>query len=520
MPWFRINQFDANGGSAGDLPAQAVPPGVFTEARNVRFVDGAVEKASGMAEQYGTPPIAPYHLLSSQTNTGEKRLFLAGLTAIHSYLAGSYTDVTRALGGAYTATAANQWTGGVLHGVPFLNSGVDAPQEWDATAVKFKDLSNWPTGYTAHVLRPFKNYLIALNYNNGTTQFPHNVLWSHPANPGTMPSTWDITDPTKDAGDAPLSDTPGHIVDGLGLGDNFVVYKEDATYLMQFVGAPFIFKFRPVLRESGVLARNCIGEVLGRHIVLTTDDVVAFEGNQAESIMNRRWRRDLFSQISVADYPKSFVVVFPQHKEVWICISTVTGYPPNLAYVWNWRTNTWAKRDIPFTQSIVNAFTPDTTDASWDSGSDSWDSDGESWSAFVLRGKVGVLAATTAAKVYTLGVGESIGTADMQTLLEHQSFDFADPQNAGNADAVKHISKLRPRILANFGTVLKFQIGVQMNLNDPIDWGEVQSFTVGTTADLCMGRNGRYISWRILGDGQETWRLEAIDFLVQGGGRY
>ncbi len=520
MPWLRLNQFDANGGSSADLPAQAVPPGIFTNAVNVSFRDGAVEKASGMAAQYGTPPIAPYYLLSSQSNTWEKRLFLAGLTTIHSYLSGSYSDVSRTVGGAYTATANNVWTGGVLHGVPFLNNGSDAPQEWDATAVKFKNLTNWPSGYVPQALRAFKNYLIALNYNNGTTQFPHNVLWSHPADPGTVPSTWDITDPTKDAGSAPLSDTPGHILDGLALGDNFVIYKEDATILMQFIGAPNIFKFRTVLRESGILSRNCMVEVLGRHIVLTADDVVAFDGTQANSIINKRWRRNLFSEISVADYAKSFVTVFPAQREVWICISTQSGYPPGLAYVWNWRANTWAKRDIPFAQSIISAFTPDATSASWDSDSDTWDSDGESWSAFTMRGKVGVLASPTNTELYTVPIGELLGTANMQTLLEHESYDFADPENAEIADAVKHISKLRPKILADAGTVLKFQIGVQMNLNDPIDWGEVQTFTVGTTTELCMGRNGRYISWRISGAGANTWRLEALDILVQGGGRF
>lgn len=520
MPWLRLNQFDANGGSSADLPAQAVPPGIFTNASNVSFIDGAVEKAPGMSEQYGTPPIAPYYLLSSQTNTGEKRLFLAGLASIYSYLGASYADVSRAVGGAYTAGKDNVWTGGVLHGVPFLNNGTDAPQEWDAAAIKFKNLTNWPAGYLTKALRPFKNFMVALNYNDGVTQFPHNVLWSHPADPGTVPSSWSVTDATKDAGTTPLSDTAGHIIDGLALGDSFVIYKENATVLMQFVGAPNIFKFRTVLRESGVLSRNCIGEVSGKHIVLTSDDVIAFNGTQAESIMNKRWRRNLFSQISVADFAKSYIAVLPVQREVWVCVSTKTGYPPDLAYVWNWRANSWAKRDIPFTQSIISAFTPDVTDASWDSDAGAWDADGEGWSAFNLRGKVTVLGSPQDTKLYTGSVGELIGATAMSTLLEHTSYDFADPQNVDIADSVKHVSKLRPKILADTGTVLNFEIGVQMDLNDPIEWGASQSFTVGTTTELCIGRNGRYISWRISGTGDKTWRLEALDILVQIGGRF
>lgn len=520
MPWLRLNQFDANGGSSADLPAQSVPPNIFTNAKNVSFRDGAVEKASGMAEQYGTPPIAPYFLLSSQTTSGEKRLFLAGLTAIYSYLSANFTDVSRAVGGVYAASANNVWTGGVLHGIPFLNNNTDVPQEWDAATVKFKNMVTWPAGYTAQSLRAFKNFLIALNYTSGTTPYPHNVMWSHPADPGTMPNSWDAADATKDAGNAPLSDTPGHILDGLAMGDNFVIYKEDATILMQFIGAPNIFKFRTVLRESGILAKNCVGEVLGRHVVLTPDDAIMFNGSQAESIMNRRWRRNLFSQISVADFAKSFVTVFPNQREVWFCISTQTGFPPDLAYVWNWKENTWAKRDIPFAQSIISAFTPDPTDASWDSDAGTWDSDGESWSAFILRGKVGVVASPTYTKIYTMPIGEKIGTANMSTVLEHESYDFANTEDASIADAVKHISKLRPKIIGDTGIVLTFEIGVQMHLNDPIDWGTSQTFTLGTTKELCVSRNGRYISWRIMGTGSNSWRLEALDILVQMGGRY
>lgn len=522
MPWFRINQFEANGGSVGDLPAQAIPPSIFTDAHNVRFLDGAVEKASGMAEQFGTPPLMPYYLLSSQENDGIRRLFIAGLTQIYYYLSGSFNDCSRVVGGAYTAGVNNVWTGGVLHGVPVLNNGTDKPQAWDKASTKFIDMPNWPATYLAKSLRPFKNYLVAMNITDGATQYPHNVLWSHPADPGSVPgaSGWNIADPTKDAGMAPLSDTPGHVLDGQALGDSFAVYKEDATYMMQFVGAPYIFKFRPILRESGVLAQNCIVEVLGRHVVLTTDDVVVFDGTQAESIINKKWRRELFASISISDYAKSYLAVFPALREVWICISTAAGYPPNLAFVWNWKSNTWAKRDIPFSQSIIAAFPPDPVGSTWDSDSATWDSDGEGWSAFSLRGKASVIAGTTGTKLYTLGVGELFGDVAMQTRLAHESFDFASKEVPDAADAVKHVSKLRPKIVADAGTVLKFEIGVQMNLNDAIEWGEVQTFIVGTTTELCMGRNGRYISWRITGNGAQTWRLEAMDFLVQGGGNF
>lgn len=520
MPWFRVSKFDANGGSIGDLPPQAVPPTVFTTARNVRFTDGAVEKAQGMLDLFPNVPIAPYYLLPAQDNLAAKRLFIAGLNQIYAYINNTLTNVTRAVGGNYTASSENSWTGGVLHGIPYLNNGTNAPQSWDATSGKFVDLPNWPTGYSANALRPFKNFLVALNYTNGTTRFPHNILWSQPADPGSVPNSWDITDPTRDAGDAPLSDTPGHVIDGLGMGDLFSIYKEDATYTARFTGAPFIFTFKPVLRESGILARNCIGEVNGRHAVLTTDDVILFDGNVAESIMNRKWRRDLFSSLSLADYKKSFVVVMPDRREVWFCISTTAGYPPSVAYVWDWKTNSWSKRDLPFTQAIAYGFAPDIAGESWEEGTGNWDADPEAWSTYAIRGKLGVLAATLDTRVHALHVGENIADNPMTALVEHLSFDFATEEQPEPADAVKHISKIRPRILAQDGTVLSFQVGTQMHINDPIEWNAAQTFTVGQQDELCLGVNGRYISWRISSNCDCSWRMEAIDFLIQGGGRF
>lgn len=522
MPWFRISSFEGAGGVNSDLAPHAIPPEVFTTANNVRFTDGALEKVAGMTAQFGTPPIAPYFLLPTQSNDGTKRLFLANLTSIYSYLSGSFTDVSRAVGGAYSASAKNAWTGGVLHGIPFLNDGTSVPQSWDVGTVKFIDMPNWPSAYRCKALRAFKNYLIAMNILDGSTQYPHNILWSHPADPGSMPGTsgWDITAPTKDAGMAPISDTQGHIIDGLGLADAFVIYKETSTYLMQFIGAPNIFKFRPVLRESGILSRNCAAEVMGKHATLTTDDVVLFNGADAKSIISRKLRRNLFAAISVADYERSFVVALPTLREVWFCVSVVEGQPPSRAYIWNWQSNDWSVRDIPYAQSIVWGFAPDEAGDTWDSDADIWDSDFESWSAFAMRGKTGLVAATNDTQIYTLGIGQTVNGTAFTAIARHESFDFATKQSPEHGDAVKHISKLRPRILADAGTVLYFRIGTQMHLNDNIIWTSPMTFTVGTTQELCLGVNGRYISWEIYSTCDCTWRLEALEMLVQGGGRF
>ena len=61
----------------------------------------------------------------------------------------------------------------------------------------------------------------------GTTTYPSRVFWSQPAEPDALPSTFDATDDTADAGWVDLADTAGDVVDCLPLGDVNIIYKED-----------------------------------------------------------------------------------------------------------------------------------------------------------------------------------------------------------------------------------------------------------------------------------------------------
>lgn len=521
MPWYpRIGNFDAQHGAVGDLPVQAVPPHVMTDIRNMRFLDGRVEKCEGMENTLGTPPIAPYYSITAKDNAGEAHLFLAGLAKIYELASGSYTDVTRTVGGDYAATGENDWTGTVLHGIAVLNNPNDTPQSWDVSSGKFIALPNWPAGYKCGALRSFENYLLALNVYDGATQYPHNVLWSHPADPGSVPASWDVTDATKDAGESPISKTPGFLVDGFPLGNLMVLYKETSAHIMQFVGAPWIFKFAYSTQDVGVMAKNCVATFKGRHLVLTQDDVVLFDGRNVESIMERRWRRDLFNSVNASDSAKSFVVALPHLKEYWICISTTPGYPPDLAYIWRPDNNSWSKRDLPFVQAISYDFAPEPADDSWDADAGTWDSDLTAWSLFEQSNRIAVAASPTNVELFTLQVGNTVNGELITAFAEHRSFDFAHDKVPDSSVRIKHLSKLRPRFIAEAGVQIKVRVGVQKEIDDDITWSEEQIYTVGTTNELCWAVNGRYISWKFLSDTDVAWSLEAIDFLVEYGGYY
>ena len=219
-------------GVVKDKPAHSLPVSAWSDAVNVRFNDGYAEKSLGYSSQLGTPSIAPYFLLPFQSTSLFYWIY-AGLTSAYITEGTSHTDITRS-SGAYNATANESWTGGTLAGIPILCNGFDAPQMLFPASPSnaLSELSNWPADTNAKVIKPFKNFLIALNMVEGGADYPYVVRWSTPADPGTVPTSWDYTDTTNDAGRVPLSEGGGGLVDGGALRDAFIIYREFSTYSM------------------------------------------------------------------------------------------------------------------------------------------------------------------------------------------------------------------------------------------------------------------------------------------------
>ena len=145
----------------------------------------------------------------------------------------------------------------MLGGILVMANGYDQPQFWaltsgvPSTGTKMADLTNWSAGAgTNHypvAVRAFRSFLVALNLSEAGTPFTRKVKWSTEAAIQTVPSSWDETSSTVDAGEYELADTQGKIVDGLPLGDAFMIYKEDSVYSMTYVGNPFYLCFPPNL---------------------------------------------------------------------------------------------------------------------------------------------------------------------------------------------------------------------------------------------------------------------------------
>ncbi len=64
----------------------------------------------------------------------------------------------------------------------------------------------------------------------------------------------------------------------------------------------------------------------GRHVMMSTNDVVAHNGVKLNSVIDDQMRTFLFSQIDTTYYYRTFLAHNKIENEVWICYPKTGGY--------------------------------------------------------------------------------------------------------------------------------------------------------------------------------------------------
>lgn len=521
-------------GFIGDVLPHQLPPNAWSGGQNVRMRDGFAKKMEGHTPVYGTPLGDPYWLLPCPTTLDFFWLY-ASLTNVYVVdSARNHTDISRTVGGPYIASLDIGWNGGLLQGLPIINNGLDDPQVWNPpTAVtKLVALPNWPANTKARVIRPFKSFLFALDMTENGPRYPHKVRWSHPADPGNVPSTWDVADTTKDAGQETLPDSGGFLVDCKQLRDINVVYKEDQTWGFQYIGGNKIFRSYRILEESGMIARDCAASFFAggvKHAVFGGDDLFVHDGNNAESIADKRVRRWLYNQLSSDNYERCFVVPNYPEKEIWFCFVPQGETLVTMALPWKWRENVFAPpRQIPNIRFAAAGIVNDTgASATWDGDSATWDSDATLWDdkVFGAANRKVLLAVPGASKALQLvDATNQFAGASFTSYLERVGIPYAKNDQKGQPiadESVKKLcSELWPRIEAAPGTVVEVYVGAHEDVNAAITWQGPFNFVVGTHRKVDPVISGRFLAAKFRTLADVDWKLHGYAMEIKPIGKY
>lgn len=503
-------------GVIDDVKPYMIPPEAWTLALNMRMRDKAPESLLGWEQVFGTPGVAPYFVLPISTISTNYWIY-AGLQKLYVYDGSTHDDITRAVGGNYGTTSASQLNATILGGIPIINNNVDVPQfRANMTAgTKFADLTNWPATTRARVLRAFGPYLMAFGLTEAGTVKPHTILWSHPADPGSIPSSWDDTDETKDAGRKDLEDVnSGVIVDAMPLQSTMYVYKENATWRVVTIGGRFIFDFKTLFETSGILAPRCVVNTGDgkRQFVVTQDDVIWHNGNKVVSIGDKRSRARLFGEIDTTNYESSFAFDNRLYNEVWFCYPSKGSTVPDTAMIWNYGHGgeegvcTFAD-GITFQHAATGNLEGD-SDELWSTGTDEWDEDTGPWSEFSRRRVMTASPQNT--KFYVLDRGSTRDGSTFTQTLQRQGLSILGQKRNGewivDHQQRKLLRRLWPKIA---GSAVNIRLGSQEEVDGAILWGSVVSFdpTTQRAADndpisgtaLAVEYSSSSKSWRLDG---------------------
>lgn len=518
MPLFRFK----NAGKAGlnlDNEPNDLASGEIIEwsgGGNVRFNNGYVEKFTGHSTPNGTPVVTPYGIFFS--NVTNRYQVYTGLAKIYAVTGTTHTNITRALGD-YTGAAANRWNGGTLAGTLILNNGVDDPQFWAGDiGTPCAKLTNWPANTKAKVIRVLDNFVIALNITESSSNYASMVRWSTPADPGTLPASWDYTDPTNESGrvEGVLSSTPDKIVDGLALGNTFMIYKENSTYSMQYTGGQDVFRFACVSKTSGILGIDCVASFHGGHAVLADGDIVLNQGvGSMQSIIDRKMRSWIYNNIDSDNREKSIAVTNARKNEIWFCIPQVGQTWPNTAVVWNYMDNTWGIRDLPsITHANAGIISASTVDV-WDNRTDVWDDADGVWAVDEYsKTTPRVMMTSSDGNLYLADITRSFNGTPMTAYIERTGLDFGAP------DKIKMCKGVRPRFDAADGTIIRVYVGQQSDLDGAITWSTPVNFTIGTSLKADLFVTGRYLAIKFESVAQGSWRLKTFDMDIEFVGDY
>jgi hypothetical protein len=440
----------------------------------------------------------------------------------------------------YAATEnTRRWTATNLNGLLIATNGYDAPQMWPlnssgvpAKTVPLRELQNWSVATTkeagnstnkSEVIRSFRTFLVGLNWTNVVARNnvePRLVKWSTEASYFSAPVTWDSSDATLDAGEYELADTPGVILDGLPLGDSFIIYKNDSIYIMNYVGTPYIFSFKLLSPTIGALCKNSVVDFEGGHFFMGNSNFYLCNGQTVTPLLTGKLRRAVFDDIVAGDlndptWQKSFVVADHVHKEILACYPTQSSSVINKAVIWNWEKNTFTFRDLPNTSHIAAGILAANPGGKlWDTATKTWNEDSEAWGSSDYDSHLEnlVFADVSNTKFYRDNAGNQEDTTNMTSYIERSGYDLGDPQS------VKFVSAVYPQIEVSGDNTVNVYIGRQMSTEGGITWEGPIAFNPNTQSKVSCRVSGKYFGVKVESTTDIVWRLHGLAFEVQQSG--
>ncbi|MBN38591.1 MAG: hypothetical protein CMI29_09025 [Opitutae bacterium] len=526
-------------GAITDLSPYNLPLSAFSRAVNVRFDEGKVRRSPVFRTVLSSIGYNPRFTFGIVPSSGfDTALVVSDDYVIKEYANGALTDRS---GSISASSDPRPFTGTTLSDVVYINRPDRVPVFRDPAGTNFADLTNWPSTYRAVSIRSFGSQLIALNITQGGTSFPNRVRFSNFALANSVPDSWDETDTTKSAGFNDLVEMDTAIVDGLSLGSNFIIYSSTEVFLQEFVGGSFLFNFRKLFTDSGLINQNCVVEVEGKHYCFDNADIYVHDGTTRKSICDERVKNFIFQGLNALKKNRCFVHHDPNLNEIYFCYVSgdeLVGFPNadrcNRAAVYNYRKNTWSFVDLPNVSSatVMNLNTVTTyagsTGLPYDTTGGSYYDQEDSFNRHVVFvGEDLAADGITSDKIYGLDLSDegSIAfpldtEATKGAVFERVGIDLDQASRGVGVRGYKVLTRIYPQAQTNnTNKLLTLEFGASDTPSTAPTFSAPVSYNTETDHKIDSRAAGRYLSYRVSIPDTKDFEFSGFDFEVTATGR-
>lgn len=498
-----------------DLPPNRLPDDLYSDVVNMEAWDVGMRTSLGSERAFGTALFEPEYLV--YVKEGGQFFWLYASSGGLGVTDGlNHFDISPAA--PITSTWIANWTFGDLNGLPVFNNAIDAPFYWPGqTAAPALPLPDWPVGQTVQAMRAYNYNLIGMDVRNGGN-FTNQLVWSNSADPGVIPDSWTPL-PENDAGDNTLADQPGALVDGQQFRDSFMLFKEHSTYLMNFIGGNSVFAFRKLFTTSGILTQNCAAEYLGNVAVLTDGDLILTDGQQAQSLIDKKMRTFLFNQIDTDNFRAAFMVSYHALNQIWCCFPEVGADECTLALVFDATDGRFGIRELtPSTSHIARGQVGSVTGViNWDDDSEAWDLDITAWTTNLFNPTEDALlqADRTGTLLIAINEGSTYDGTPIRSRVERTGLDL------GAIDKIKLVKSVVPRITGTPGTKIQVRVGAARDDSNIVLWQPPSEYTIGDQQKIDVFTTGRFIAISFESElDQSPWVVQGVLFEFDLQGRF
>ena len=491
-------------GLISDKPNYDLQDNAFNIVNNVRFFNGTAQKSSSPVERFSINADALWGEIFLKD--GVPTYTYATETAIYEIdLSGVSQNVSKA--GGYSAS---EWQSTVWGDSPIYNNGGSDPQIKEGADLLFKDLPSWPANTTCKVIRAYKNFLIALNINDFGTDLPTYVRWSTESSTGEIPASWEVL-PTNLAGSNQLTEEEGEIIDGLTLGDSFIIYTQTAAFEMSFIGGNFVMSFRK-FSDNGLINVNAVCAFDNFHFCVSGTSIYTHDGHSVRHIADQRVRDFLFQSTTNTTSIKCEHLASSKECIIYFEADGSGSGKATKALIWCYRYDTWSFIDLPGVRRVQFAYTQPTptTWADWSASGVTWDELTETWAQLQdlsLASQTYLISSAT----NSIDDFDTIYGSGVRFNLERTGLDF-DKTLGTSTNNIKYIDQILPQIKGS--GLVDITVGWSDTPEGSVRWDAPVSYSIENDYKVDVRTSGRYPAWRFEGEDAGNFQLSGMDFNV------